>query len=132
MKNISKLALGIVGSLMIASSAFADSAGVTLSEGSKFGAQSGEELYASVCAACHMPNGEGAVGAGKYPALANNPNLEAGSYPVYVMLHGLAGMPPVGKMMTDEQIAAVVNYIRTNFGNNYEDPVTPEEVAETR
>ena len=27
------------------------------------------------------------------------------------------------------QIAAVVNYVRSNFGNNFRDTITPEEVA---
>lgn len=79
-----------------------------------------------------MDQGQGAVGAGKYPALAKNENLEAGGYPVYVLLHGLKGMPPVGKMMSDEQVAAVVNYVRTNFGNDYKDAVTVEDVAGSR
>ena len=31
--------------------------------------------------------------------------------------------------MRDHQVAAVVNYIRTNFGNDYNDPVTAEDVV---
>jgi mono/diheme cytochrome c family protein len=115
-----------------ASGALADSAGATLSQGDKFTEQTGEALYANVCAACHMDQGQGAVGAGKYPALAENENLEAGGYPVYVMLHGLKGMPPVGQMMSDEQVAAVVNYVRTHFGNDYKDEVSAQDVAGTR
>lgn len=112
--------------------ASADSAGVTLGDDDKFTQQTGEALYANVCAACHMSDGQGAVGAGRYPALAKNERLEAGDYPVYVVLHGLAGMPPFADMMSDEQVAAVVNYVRTHFGNNYTDPVTAEEVAGSR
>ena len=41
-------------------------------------------------------------------------------------------MPPVGRMMTDDQVAAVVNYLRTNFGNSYADPVTAKDVADAR
>jgi len=37
--------------------------------------QGGEAVYNSVCAGCHMPEGEGAVGAGNYPALAENEML---------------------------------------------------------
>ncbi|MGO4831221.1 cytochrome c [Rhizobiaceae sp. 2RAB30] len=115
-----------------ASGAMADSAGATFSQGDKFTEQTGEALYANVCAACHMDQGQGAVGAGRYPALAKNANLEAGGYPVYVLLHGLKGMPPVGQMMSDEQVAAVVNYVRTHFGNDYKDEVSVEDVAGTR
>jgi mono/diheme cytochrome c family protein len=111
---------------------FADSAGVILSEGNTFSEQTGEALYANVCAACHMDQGKGAVGAGKYPALAKNENLAAGGYAVTVVVHGYKGMPPVGQMMSDEQVAAVVNYVRTNFGNAYTDAVTVEDVASAR
>jgi mono/diheme cytochrome c family protein len=97
-----------------------------------FAQKSGEALFNNVCAACHMPGGKGATGAGIYPALANNPKLEAAGYPITVVLHGLKGMPPVGKMMTDEQVAEVVNYLRTHLGNSYEDKVTAQEVSQSR
>ena len=58
------------------------------SAGFRFGETTGEELYASVCQACHMSDGKGATGAGTYPALAGNQNLAAGRYPVTVVLHG--------------------------------------------
>ena len=61
---------------------------MTISEGDTFSEQTGEALYANVCAACHMPDGQGAVGAGKYPALAKNENLEAGGYPVTIVVQG--------------------------------------------
>jgi len=97
-----------------------------------FAHKSGEALFNNVCAACHMPGGKGAAGAGIYPALANNPKLEAAGYPITVVLHGLKGMPPVGKMMTDEQVAEVINYLRTHFGNSYEEKVTAQEIAQSR
>lgn len=103
-----------------------------LSPASTFAEADGAALFANVCQACHMPAGQGAAGAGHYPALARNANLETGAYPVYVVVHGLKGMPPVGKMMTDDQVAAVVNYLRTNLGNSYTDPVTAKDVADAR
>jgi mono/diheme cytochrome c family protein len=112
--------------------AFADSAGATVSQGDKFSEESGEALYSNVCVACHMEEGKGAEGAGKYPALAKNANLESAGYPIYVIVHGQKGMPPVGQMMSDEQVAAVVNYIRSNFGNDYKDEVSAQDVADTR
>jgi len=42
------------------------------------------------------------------------------------------GMPPFGRMMNDEQVAAVVNYIRTHFGNDYGDAVTAQDVKDAR
>ncbi|WP_246591301.1 c-type cytochrome [Aminobacter anthyllidis] len=126
------LAVTAVFTVFSAAGALADSAGATFSDGDNFSEKTGQELYANVCQACHMDQGQGAVGAGKYPALAKNENLEAGGYPVYVILHGQKGMPPVGSMMSDDQVAAVVNYVRTNFGNDYKDPVTAEDVAGAR
>jgi len=119
-------------SAIAAQGALADSAGVTFSQGNNFTEKTGQELYANVCAACHMSKGQGAVGAGHYPALAKNENLSSGDYPVYVLLHGLKSMPPLGQMMSDEQVAAVVNYVRTNFGNDYKDAVTAEMVKDAR
>ena len=95
-------------------------------------AQSGAETYQNVCAACHMPDGIGATGAGAYPALVSNPRLIAKGYPLYVVLKGRNGMPPLGDMMTDQQVADVINYVRTNFGNSYTDMVQPSEVAALR
>jgi mono/diheme cytochrome c family protein len=98
----------------------------------RFMPESGEALYADICQGCHMPEGVGAVGAGAYPALAGNPKLEAAGYPVSLVLHGRKGMPPFGKLLTDEQVAAVVNYIRTHFGNDFTDAVSPADAKAAR
>jgi mono/diheme cytochrome c family protein len=103
-----------------------------LSAGFRFTEHGGEALYANSCQACHMPDAGGATGAGTYPALAGNKNLEAGGYAVSVVVHGQRGMPPIGFMMSDEQVAAVVNYVRTHFGNTYQDAVTAEDVKALR
>ena len=104
----------------------------TLSAGPRFSEQSGEALYTNVCQACHMGRGEGAVGAGRYPALAKDENLRSAGYPAYVVLHGYKAMPPFAKLMSDDQVAAVVNYIRSHFGNDYTDAVTAEDVKNAR
>ena len=115
-----------------ASSALADPPTATLSPGFRFTEQTGEALYVNVCQACHMSKGQGAVGAGRYPALANNESLKAGGYPIYAVLHGQKGMSPFGRMLSDDQVAAVVNYVRTHFGNNYPDAVTAQDVKDAR
>lgn len=115
-----------------ASMASADSAGAGFSTGHGFTQQTGADIYAGLCQACHMADGKGATGAGTYPSLAGNEGLEAASYPIYVVLHGKNGMPPFGGMLSDEQVAAVVAYVRTNFGNDYKEPVTAAEVKEAR
>jgi mono/diheme cytochrome c family protein len=103
-----------------------------LSTGFRFIEKSGEQLFANICQGCHMSDGKGATGAGTYPSLAGNSNLEAGGYPITVVVNGLRGMPPFGAMLSDDQVAAVVNYVRTHFGNRYGDAVTPEDVRTAR
>jgi mono/diheme cytochrome c family protein len=49
-----------------------------------------------------------------------------------VVVNGQRATPPFGVMMNDDQIAAVVNYVRTHFGNAYKDAVTPEDVKVVR
>ncbi len=41
-------------------------------------------------------------------------------------------MPPFGPMMNDEQVAAVVNYVRTHLGNDYKDAVSAADVKSAR
>jgi mono/diheme cytochrome c family protein len=121
----------IVSAALIGFPVFAADA-LVFSHGDKFDEQTGETLYAGICQGCHMPNAKGAVGAGHYPALAGNPKLEAAGYPLSVVLHGLNGMPPVGEMLSDAQVAMVVNYVRTHFGNSYTDAVKLEDVKAMR
>jgi cytochrome c5 len=104
----------------------------TFSSGFRFVQMSGEELYNNVCRGCHMGDAGGATGAGSYPSLAANPNLESPGYPIALVVHGRRAMPPFGGMMSDAQVAAVVNYVRTHFGNNYRDTVTARDVSEAR
>lgn len=112
--------------------AAADNAGVTLSEGFRFQQQDGESLYRAVCQGCHMPDGEGSVGAGLYPALAANPRLASATYPVATILRGRRNMPPFKRMLDDAQIAAVTNYVRTHMGNDYKDAVSAADVKSLR
>jgi mono/diheme cytochrome c family protein len=106
--------------------------GRTFSSGYAFIETSGEELFANACQGCHMPDARGAVGAGSYPPLAENRNLEVARYPVDVVVRGRRAMPPFGDMMSDDQIAAVVNFVRTHFGNDYRDPAMASDVRAAR
>ena len=98
----------------------------------KFPQQSGADIYKGVCQGCHMPDAKGAVGAGAYPALAGNPRLEEAGYPVGIVIHGQKAMPAFGVYFTDTQIADVVNYVRSSFGNHYPDKVKPGDVKAER
>ena len=124
--------LSLVSPAALAQDAAHISSQPTLSGGFKFAEQSGEELYANVCQGCHMPDGKGAIGAGTYPSIASNKALDASGYSLHVVVKGRRAMPPFGDMMNDDQIAAVVNYVRTHFGNAYKDAVAPEDVKVVR
>ncbi len=117
--------------LCLSSGAYAQGAGAG---GGRFGftEQGGEAIFKNVCQGCHMPDAKGAVGAGMYPALAKNPKLETAGYPVAVIVNGQKAMPAFGGMFSDQQVADVVNYTRTHFGNNYKDKVTPADVKAAR
>jgi mono/diheme cytochrome c family protein len=97
-----------------------------------FPQQSGEDIFKGVCQGCHMPDAKGAVGAGRYPALASDTNLAVAGYPVSVVLHGQKAMPWFSDSFSDVQVAKVVNYVRSHFGNNYADKVTPDDVKKQR
>jgi mono/diheme cytochrome c family protein len=104
----------------------------TISPGYRFSETTGEALYNASCAGCHMPDGKGAQGAGHYPALADNPAVEAAPYVILNVLHGRKAMPSFGDEMNDDQVAAVVNYTRTHFGNRFAGDVTPSQVRSLR
>jgi mono/diheme cytochrome c family protein len=115
-----------------ASAAGAQSPDGSFMSSQRFMQRDGEVIYRTVCQGCHMPDARGAVGAGAYPALATDPKLAEAEYPVLVVVNGSKGMPPFGKLLDDEQVAAVVNYVRSHFGNSYPDSVSPADVGSAR
>lgn len=102
----------------------------------------GRRVYDKHCSNCH-----GAAGRGKpphYPPLANNQSIEMASAvnPIRMVLNGgyppgtrknpmPYGMPPFAQFLSDGEIAAVVTYIRTAWGNRGA-PVTTREVNALR
>ncbi|MGY4327363.1 mono/diheme cytochrome c family protein [Bradyrhizobium sp. LB7.2] len=102
------------------------------SSGYRFDETTGDQLYANACRGCHMIDAMGASAAASYPSLAANHNLESSFYVIDVVLNGRRGMPSFGEMMKDDQIAAVVNYLRTHFANNYSDAVMASDVQAAR
>lgn len=90
--------------------------------------KNGAEIYKMYCQACHMADAKGAVGAGAFPALANNARIGTAQYAIYMIEKGKGGMPYFSDSLSPAQVADVVNYIRTNFGNKYADMVTAKDV----
>ena len=121
-----------VAPLQVAQAQSTSASAPALSTGFGFTEKSGEQLFAGVCRGCHMSDGKGAAGAGTYPSLAGDQNLEARGYPVQIVVNGQRAMPPFGSMMSNDQVAAVVNYLRTHFDNDYRDDVTPDDVKAAR
>jgi mono/diheme cytochrome c family protein len=102
----------------------------------------GRRIYAARCASCH-----GAEGRGKlphYPPLARNQSIGMSSAvnPIRMVLNGgyppgtrrnpmPYGMPPFAQDLNDNEIASVVTFIRTAWGNRGA-PVTAREVNQLR
>ncbi len=97
-----------------------------------FSETDGAALYQAICQACHQANALGGAGAAAYPALAKNPKLENAGYPVWMVVNGNKAMPSFKGMLSDEQIAAVVGYVRSHFGNDYKDAISAEDVKQVR
>lgn len=92
-------------------------------------ADEGRELYEQICQACHMPDAKGGMGAGTgVPALAGNAHLADKRFAIDRVWNGYGGMPRFGAMLSPQQVAAVVTYVRSHF-NAYPDPVTVADVA---
>lgn len=104
----------------------------TYRDPSKVAGHEGKKVYAHICQACHMENGQGASGGGDYPSFVGDERLRNAEYPIGVILHGLRGMPAFEDMLSDAQVAAVVNYLRTDFGNQLKADVTADDVKRVR
>jgi mono/diheme cytochrome c family protein len=89
----------------------------------------GISVYNSVCAACHQQNGQGVPGA--FPPLAGSDwLLKDPATPIRIVLHGLSGaidvkgttfnnvMPEWGSRLSNQEIAAVLTYARSSWGNS--------------
>lgn len=111
--------------------AIAASAPMTASEQRLFDA--GRDIYANMCAGCHSEQGRGSAIA---KDLAGSPLVIGRSDIVgRILLSGKEGsvglMPPAGAAMSDEEVAAIVTFIRGSWGNRA-GPVGPEMVSEWR
>jgi mono/diheme cytochrome c family protein len=102
----------------------------------------GKVVYSTTCAACHQATGEGVEGT--YPPLANSEIVNGDEAKVVrIVLHGLTGpvevagetysgmMPPWGGVLKDPELAAVLTYVRSAWGNKAA-PITTAKVAAIR
>ena len=112
--------------------ASAADAPVALTDGFTITHADGATLYRALCQSCHMADGQGARGAAAYPALAGNPRLASAPYVAITVLHGRKAMPSFGAALSDAQVAEVVRYVRTQFGNRFTAPVDAADVKALR
>jgi mono/diheme cytochrome c family protein len=104
--------------------------------------RTGAQLYDQHCAACHGDEGEGVAGA--YPALAGSRAvaMETPANLVHLVLEGgfppvtggnprPYGMPPFATVLSSEEVAQLLSYLRSSWGNTAA-PVSALEVARFR
>ena len=102
----------------------------------------GSKIYDAQCATCHGKRGEGKLP--DFPPLANNQSIQMTSAvnPIRMVLNGgyapgtaknpsPYGMPPFAQSLSDEEVAAVVTFIRTAWGN-HGTPVTAKQANALR
>jgi len=102
----------------------------------------GKRVFAQDCTQCHQATALGQPGV--YPPLSKSEWVNGPSKRVMmIVLKGLQGpvtvtgkpfnnsMPAWGAQLTDKKIAAVLTYVRSQFGNSAP-PISPEEVAAIR
>jgi mono/diheme cytochrome c family protein len=103
----------------------------------------GAEVFRNICAACHGNEGLGVPGL--YPPLADSPFLKGDpAHSIRIVLYGLEGpvtvggevynstMPPNLEILSDEDIAAVLNHVRGYWGDGQSPVVTAGMVAAIR
>jgi mono/diheme cytochrome c family protein len=130
LRAVALVVSGAAGAPTLADDASTKSA--AMSHGWEFSEQGGMDLFRNVCAACHQADAKGAVGAGAYPPLAEDKNLASTDFMLVELFGGPRGMPAVARMMSDQQVADVVNYVRTHFGNSYSDAISAADVSAAR
>ncbi len=105
--------------------------------------QTGAAQYVDSCAACHKTDGTGYTRF--FPALKGNPVVlaEDPTSLIHIVLTGdtLPGvqgapsaitMPAFGWRLNDQQVADVVNFIRSSWGNSASAGVSADQVAKMR
>jgi len=81
----------------------------------------GREIYRNICQPCHQPDGRGQEKLA--PSLLSSAFAVARpEIPARILLNGKEGsiglMPPIGSALSDDQIAAVLTYVRREWGND--------------
>jgi len=102
----------------------------------------GKTYFSQNCVQCHQANAMGVPNI--YPPLSKSEYINGGSTRLgMILLKGLQGpvtvegkqfngaMPAWEKTLTDKKIAAILTYVRQDFGNSA-GPITPDQIADAR
>jgi len=99
----------------------------------------GAHVFALACAGCHLPNGQGRQSA--WAALAGDQSVgdPSGINTLQILTHGSVLETPTGQVFmhsftgafTDEELAAVTNYVTAQFSGR-EGMVTPDDVQKSK
>lgn len=95
----------------------------------------GAQLYNNYCASCHQINGQGIKGV--FPALAGSPKVKGTSASlIKVVQNGIVNKKsgqqmPAFSFLTNEEMAAILSYVRQNWGNK-SSTITPQQVKLSR
>ncbi len=94
----------------------------------------GREVYRNICQACHQPDGRGQDRVAP-SLLGSTLALAPPAVTSRILLNGKEGaiglMPPIGQALSDDQIAAVLTYVRREWGQTGS-PVDPGTVKAAR
>jgi mono/diheme cytochrome c family protein len=107
----------------------------------------GKEIYArdGFCSTCHQPDGGGLSASGFPPLVGTQWVVGSDERLIKIVLHGMLGsidvngtryggqvpMTPFGGMLNDEEVAAVLTYVRNAFGNKAT-AISPDQVKAIR
>lgn len=102
--------------------------------------RNGKAVFIQYCATCHMTDGSGVRDL--QPPLTDSKWISANEQFVAILEKGISGkidvngqtfnnLMPTHKHLSNEEMANVISYVRSSFGNNFES-VTAKEVAKIR
>jgi cytochrome c6 len=90
----------------------------------------GREIYRQNCATCHGMHGYGYEGI--FPPLRDNPVVTGPpALPMMPIMFGRGAMPGFSSLLSDEEIALVLSFIRNEWGNRAQ-AVSPSDIAPLR
>jgi mono/diheme cytochrome c family protein len=134
----------MIKSIFLTVSAIAAASGILVSQDSSLpqSIKRGKDIYLANCMSCHMEKGEGLPDV--YPPLAKSDYLlKDPKRTIGIVLNGQKGEitvngkkydmeMPAQSVLTDEQIADVINYVTNSWGNKTKTAITPAMVKAER